>query len=302
MHREGRWGRLIFMEKTGIGKTGKTGKVWLVTGASAGFGRELVESLLAQGARVVATARKVDGLKELETRYPETALVAAMDVTDQQQVEAAVSAAVKGFGRIDVLVNNAGYGMVGAVEESAEGEYRPMFETNVFGLIGVTQAVLPQMRKQGSGHIVNLSSIGGLVATPGFGLYNATKFAVEGLSEALAQELKPLGIGVTIVEPGPFRTKFLGKAGGEAARRIPEYDETAGKSRTYYAEQAGKQPGDPQKAAEAIVKAVEAEHPPLHLLLGGSTIPRVKAKIEALQKDVATWEAITTGADYSEGE
>jgi NADP-dependent 3-hydroxy acid dehydrogenase YdfG len=279
----------------------KTGKVWLVTGASAGFGRELVEYLLAQGARVVATARKVEGLKELETRYPETALVAAMDVTDQQQVEAAVRAAVKGFGRVDVLVNNAGYGMVGAVEESAEGEYRPMFETNVFGLIKVTQAVLPQMRKQGSGHVVNLSSIGGLVATPGFGLYNATKFAVEGLSEALAQELKPLGIGVTIVEPGPFRTKFLGKAGGEAAHKIPEYEQTAGKMRTYYTEQDGKQPGDPQKAVEAIVKAVESEHPPLHLLLGASTVARVKGKVEALLKDVAEWEAVTVGADFPVG-
>jgi NAD(P)-dependent dehydrogenase (short-subunit alcohol dehydrogenase family) len=279
----------------------KTDKVWLVTGASTGFGRELVEYLLAQGARVVATARRVEGLKELETRYPETALVAALDVTDAQQVETAVSATLKRFGRVDVLVNNAGYGMVGAVEESAEGEYRPMFETNVFGLIRVTQAVLPRMRRQGSGHIVNVSSIGGLVGTPGFGLYNATKFAVEGLSEALVQELKPLGIGVTIVEPGPFRTKFLGKAGGEAERRIPEYDQTAGKMRAYFTEQDGLQPGDPQKAVEAIVKAVESEHPPLHLLLGGSTIPRVKGKIEALQKDVAAWEATTIGADYAEG-
>jgi NAD(P)-dependent dehydrogenase (short-subunit alcohol dehydrogenase family) len=276
-------------------------KVWLVTGASTGFGRELVEYLLGQGAQVVATARKVEGMMELEEKYPEGALVRSMDVTDQQQVEAVVSAAVQRFGRVDVLVNNAGYGMVGAVEELAEDEFRPMFETNVFGLIRVTQAVLPQMRTQGSGHIVNLSSIGGLVATPGFGLYNATKFAVEGLSEALAQEVKPLGIAVTIVEPGPFRTKFLGKAGGEAKARISDYDKTAGKMRAYFTEQDGKQPGDPQKAAEAIVKAVEADHPPLHLLLGASTIPRVKAKLEALEKDVAAWEAITLGADYSDG-
>jgi len=277
-------------------------KVWLVTGASTGFGRELVEYLLAQGAQVVATARKVEGLQELGAKYPKTALVAAMDVTDQKQVDQVVEVAVKWFGGIDVLVNNAGYGMVGAVEESAEGEFRPMFETNVFGLIRVTQAVLPQMREQGSGHIVNLSSIGGLVATPGFGLYNATKFAVEGLSEALAQEVKPLGIAVTIVEPGPFRTKFLGKAGGEAKARISDYDKTAGKMRAYFTEQDGKQPGDPQKAAEAIVKAVEAEHPPLHLLLGGSTIPRVKAKIDALQKDLAAWEATTLGADFPKGQ
>ena len=279
----------------------KTDKVWLVTGASTGFGRELVEYLLTQGARVVATARKVAALAELGTQYPERVLVAAMDVTDQKQVEAVVDSAVKWFGRIDVLVNNAGYGMVGAVEESGEEEFRPMFETNVFGLIRVTQAVLPQMREQGSGHIVNLSSIGGLVATPGFGLYNATKFAVEGLSEALAQEVKPLGISVTIVEPGPFRTKFLGKAGGEAKRKIPAYDQTAGKMRAYYTEQDGKQPGDPQKAVEAIVKAVEAENPPLHLLLGASTLPRVKGKIEALEKDLAAWEETTVGADYQKG-
>jgi len=277
-------------------------KVWLVTGASTGFGRELVEHLLASGARVVATARKVEGLQELGTKYPKTALVASMDVTNQKQVESVVGVAVKWFGRIDVLVNNAGYGMVGAVEESAEEEFRPMFETNVFGLIRVTQAVLPQMRAQGAGHIVNLSSIGGLVATPGFGLYNATKFAVEGLSEALAQEVQPLGITVTIVEPGPFRTKFLGKAGGEAKARISDYDKTAGKMRAYFTEQDGKQAGDPQKAAEAIVKAVESEHPPLHLLLGGSTIPRVKGKIEALQKDLAAWESTTIGADYPQGQ
>ena len=280
----------------------KTDKVWLVTGASTGFGRELVEYLLTHGARVVATARKIEALKDLGAQYPERVLVAAMDVTDQKQGEAAVSAAVQRFGRIDVLVNNAGYGMVGAVEESAEEEFRPMFETNVFGLIRVTQAVLPQMRGQGAGHIVNLSSIGGLVATPGFGLYNATKFAVEGLSEALAQEVKPLVISVTIVEPGPFRTKFLGKAGGEAKRKIPAYGQTAGKMRAYFTEQDGKQPGDPLKAVEAMVKAVEAEHPPLHLLLGASTLPRVKAKIEALQKDLAAWEATTVGADYQKGQ
>jgi NAD(P)-dependent dehydrogenase (short-subunit alcohol dehydrogenase family) len=280
----------------------KTDKVWLVTGASTGFGRELVEYLLVQGARVVATARKVEGLKELEQTYADSLLVTPLDVTDQHQVDAAVGAAIARFGRLDVLVNNAGFGLVGAVEESAEGEYRPMFEANVFGLIRVTQAVLPQMRRQGAGHIVNLSSIGGLVATAGFGMYNATKFAVEGLSEALAQEVGPLGITVTIVEPGPFRTKFLGKAGGEAALKIADYEKTAGKMRAYFREQDGKQTGDPQKAVEAIVKAVEAENPPLHLLLGASTLPRVKGKIEALQKDFAAWEATTVGADYPAGQ
>lgn len=277
-------------------------RVWFITGASAGFGRVLAEYLLGLGAIVVATARKVEQLKGLETAYPATALILPLDVTKQSQVDAAVADAVKRFGRIDVLVNNAGYGMVGAVEESAEEEFRPLFETNVFGLIRVTQSVLPQMRKQRAGHIVNLSSIGGLVSTPGFGMYNATKFAVEGLSEALAQEVGSLGIGLTIVEPGPFRTKFLGRAGGEASHRIADYEPTAGKMRAYFSDQDGKQRGDPRLAAAAIVKAVEAEHPPLHLMLGGMTLARLKGKIEALQKDVATWEGTTLGADFPEGE
>lgn len=277
-------------------------RVWFITGASAGFGRELAEYLLGLGAMVVATARKVEQLKSLETAYPATALVLALDVTKQSQVDAAVADAVARFGRIDVLVNNAGYGMVGAVEESAEEEYRPLFETNVFGLIRMTQAVLPQMRKRRAGHIVNLSSIGGLVSTPGFGMYNATKFAVEGLSEALAQEIGPLGIGLTIVEPGPFRTKFLGRAGGEASHRIADYEPTAGKMRAYFNDQDGKQRGDPKLAAEAIVKAVAAEHPPLHLMLGGMTLARLKGKIEALQKDVTTWQETTRGVDFPDGE
>lgn len=283
-------------------KTAQSDKVWLITGASTGLGRVLAEYLLGAGARVVATARKVEQLKQLEERYPAKALILGLDVTKQQQVDDAVAAAVGRFGRIDVLVNNAGYGMVGAVEESAEGEFRPMFETNVFGLIRVTQAVLPQMRKQRSGHVVNLSSIGGLVATPGFGMYNATKFAVEGLSEALAQEVGPLGIGLTIVEPGPFRTDFLGRSGLSAERKIPDYEQTSGKMRAYFSEQDGKQRGDPKRAAAAIVSAVESEHPPLRLLLGASTIPRLKGKLEAWQKEVATWEETTLGADFPEGD
>jgi NAD(P)-dependent dehydrogenase (short-subunit alcohol dehydrogenase family) len=277
-------------------------RVWFITGASAGFGRDLAEYLLGLGAIVVATARKLEQLKGLEAAYPATALILALDVTKQSQVDGAVADAVARFGRIDVLVNNAGYGMVGAVEESAEEEFRPLFETNVFGLIRVTQAVLPQMRKRRTGHIVNLSSIGGLVSTPGFGMYNATKFAVEGLSEALAQEVGPLGIGLTIVEPGPFRTKFLGRAGGEASHRIADYEPTAGKMRAYFSDQDGKQRGDPKRAAAAIVAAVESEHPPLRLLLGASTIPRLKGKLEAMQKEVATWEEMTVGADFAEGE
>jgi NAD(P)-dependent dehydrogenase (short-subunit alcohol dehydrogenase family) len=276
-------------------------RVWFITGASTGLGRVLAEHLLRSGAMVVATARKVEQLKELETAYPATALILSLDVTKQPQVDGAVADAVARFGRIDVLVNNAGYGMVGAVEESAEGEFRPMFETNVFGLIRMTQAVLPQMRKRRSGHVVNLSSIGGLVASPGFGMYNATKFAVEGLSEALAQEVKPLGVGLTIVEPGPFRTDFLGRSGVVAEYEISDYQPTSGKMRAYFNEQDGKQRGDPQRAAAAIVKAVESEHPPLRLLLGASTIPRLKSKLDAWQKEVDLWRETTLGADFPEG-
>jgi NADP-dependent 3-hydroxy acid dehydrogenase YdfG len=277
-------------------------QVWFVTGASTGLGRALVDHLLAIGAKVVATARKPEQLDGLMKKYPETALVAGLDVKNQAMVDAAVKAAEAKFGRIDVLVNNAGYGMVGAVEESAEDEYRPMFETNVFGLIRVTQAVLPGMRARKSGHILNLSSIGGLVASPGFGMYNATKFAVEGLSEALAQEVKPLGISVTIVEPGPFRTDFLGRSGVPAKKHIEGYEQTSGKMRAYFADQDGKQKGDPKKAVEAMVKVVDAEQAPLHLLLGASTIPRLKGKVDVMLKDVAAWEPVTTGADFPDGE
>jgi NAD(P)-dependent dehydrogenase (short-subunit alcohol dehydrogenase family) len=278
------------------------GKAWFITGASVGLGRELAELLLARGASVVATARRTELLAELAKAYPETALVLGLDVTRSEQVDAAVAAATQRFGKIDVLVNNAGYGIVGAVEESDETEYRPMFETNVFGLIRMTQAVLPQMRARKSGTIVNLSSIGGLVSTPGFGLYNGTKFALEGISEALAQEVKPLGIGVMIVEPGPFRTDFLARGDMPAAKHIADYDATSGKMREYAEKQNGRQPGDPKKAVAAIVKAVEAGNPPLHLMLGAGTIPRLQGKIDALLKDVADWRETTVGADFPAGE
>jgi NAD(P)-dependent dehydrogenase (short-subunit alcohol dehydrogenase family) len=281
--------------------TSQTGKVWLITGASTGFGRELAEFLLQQGERVVATARKPEQLAELAGQYPETSLALALDVTSQEQVDSAIKAALDRFGKIDVLVNNAGYGMVGAIEESAEDEFGPMFATNVFGLIRVTQAVLPHMREREAGTIVNLSSIGGLVASPGFGMYNATKFAVEGLSEALAQEVKPLGIHVMIVEPGPFRTDFLGRSGVPAKKHIPGYEQTSGKMRAYFKDMDGKQAGDPKKGVAAIVKAVDSGAPPLHLLLGASTIPRLKGKIDAVLKDVGEWEATTVGADFPAG-
>jgi len=276
-------------------------KVWFVTGASTGLGRDLVEHLLASGAVVVATARKPEQLAELTQKFPETAIALKLDVTSQTDVDAAVAAAVARFGKIDVLVNNAGYGTVGAIEEQSEEEFRPMFETNVFGLIRVTQAVLPHMRERGAGHILNLSSIGGLVASPGFGLYNGTKFAVEGISEALAQEVGPLGIKVTIVEPGPFRTDFLGRSGVPAKKHIAGYEQSSGKMRAYFDSQNGKQTGDPKKAAEAMASVVEAATPPLRLMLGAGTIPRLQGKLDALKKDIEDWKSTTIGADFPAG-
>ena len=280
----------------------ETTKVWFITGTSTGFGRELVEQLLANGERVVATARKPEQIAEFSEKYPETALVVALDVTDEASVDASVKSALDKFGRVDVLVNNAGYGLAGAIEEATEAEFMPVFETNVFGLLRVTRALLPQFRKQKSGNIVNLSSIGGLIGSPGWGFYNASKFAVNGLSEALAAEMEPLGVHVTVVEPGPFRTDFLGRSGVEAEKRIADYDPTAGKTRIYFHDQAGKQAGDPAKAVKAIIAAVEAEQPPKHLVLGKLAFDRMTARLEKWKKDLAAWEKTSVGADFASPE
>jgi NAD(P)-dependent dehydrogenase (short-subunit alcohol dehydrogenase family) len=278
------------------------GRTWFITGASTGFGRLLAEEVLKAGGKVIATARKLDKIVDLEKQYPKTAKALVLDVTDAGQIDAAVTQAFAQFGRVDVLVNNAGYGVAGAVEEVSETEFMPMFETNVFGLIGVTRAFLPHLRKQRGGHILNLSSIGGLVSSAGMGYYNATKFAVEGLSEALAAELAPLGIHVTIVEPGPFRTDFLGRSGVVAEKRIADYDNTAGNMRKYFAENVGKQPGDPLRAVHAMMQVVESPAPPLRLLLGKRAFDRVQDKLETWQKEIASWEPVTVGADFPEGQ
>ena len=275
-----------------------SGRVWFITGASTGFGRELAEQVLAGGAKVVATARKPEQLAELGKQYPETALILPLDVMEQDAVEAAVKAALDRFGRVDVLVNNAGYGVNGAIEEVSEAEFMPMFETNVFGLLRVTRALLPQFRERRSGNIVNLSSIGGLIGTPGVGYYNASKFAVNGLSEALAGEMAPLGVHVTIVEPGPFRTDFLGRSATVAKQQIEDYRQSAGKSREYFETQAGKQAGDPVKAVKAIIAAVESPHPPKHLLLGKQAYDRMQTRLEIWKSDLAASKDTTLGADY----
>jgi NAD(P)-dependent dehydrogenase (short-subunit alcohol dehydrogenase family) len=277
-------------------------RVWFITGASTGFGRLLAEEVLKSGGKVVATARKLEKVADLEKQYPQTAKALALDVTDAGQVNSAATQAFAQFGQIDVLVNNAGYGVAGAIEEVSEDEFMPMFETNVFGLLKVTQAFLPYLRKQRSGHILNISSIGGLIGGQGIGMYNASKFAVEGLSEALAAELAPLGIRVTVIEPGPFRTDFLGRSGVIAKTKIADYDKTAANMRKYFAENDGKQPGDPVRAVQAMIQVVESPNPPLHLLLGRSALQRFRGKLDSWQKEIAEWEQVTAGADFPEGE
>ncbi len=277
-------------------------KVWFITGASTGFGRLLAEEVLKTGGKVIATARDRTKVADLEEQYPERAKAYSLDVTDPAQVVSIVAQTTACFSPVDVLVNNAGYGLAGAIEEATEDEFMPVFNTNVFGLISVTRAFLPHFRERRSGHIVNLSSVGGLIGSPGWGYYNATKFAVEGFSEALAAELEPLGIHVTVVEPGPFRTDFLGRSGVEAAARIADYDATAGKTREYFHTQAGKQKGDPVRAVKAIIAAVASPNPPKHLLLGELALTRFRKRLEDWKTELDAWEQTTIGADFPDGE
>lgn len=278
------------------------GKRWFITGASSGFGRLMTKHLCSLGATVVATARNVEHLRDLVTDDAGHVVILPLDVTDKSSIQHAYDDALAHVGHIHVLVNNAGYGVLGAVEEVTESEYMPMFNTNLFGLINVTKAFLPHFRERRSGHIVNLSSIGGLIGSAGWGYYNATKFAVEGLSQALRAEVQPLGIGVTVVEPGPFRTDFLGRSGQEAKARIPDYIPTVGKTREYMATQNGRQPGDPQRAVEAMIAAVSSPEPPNHLLLGKIALQRFRDRIQQISTELDKWQDTTTGADFPDSE
>jgi NAD(P)-dependent dehydrogenase (short-subunit alcohol dehydrogenase family) len=272
--------------------------VWFITGCSTGFGRELARVILEGGGRAVVTARDAGKVADLTKGHEDRALAVALDVNDAGQVTSAVKAAEAKFGGIGVLVNNAGYGYLAAVEEGEDEEVRAMFETNVFGLIAMTKAVLPGMRTQGFGHIVNISSIGGLVGFPGSGYYNATKFAVEGLSEALALEVQPLGIGVTLVEPGPFRTDWAGRSLKMTSRSMDAYWETAGKRRSGISGYSGKQPGDPVRAAQAIIDAVRSPAPPLRLPLGKFAYETAMKKLTDMHGNFASWESAARGADF----
>ncbi len=265
-------------------------RVWLITGTSSGFGRALADAALDGGDRVVATARSVDQLADLASN--DRVLVVALDVTDADQRRLAVQRAHERFGRIDVLVNNAGRTQVGAVEETTDDELRALFELHFFGPAALTREVLPLMREQGGGWIVQMSSVGGQVTAPGFGAYSATKFALEGLTQTLADEVGPFGIRTLIVEPGAFRTGLFRPGAAYESAAMPEYAGTVQPTREYVRGNHGLQPGDPAKAARAILKALEADEPPLRLVLGADAIGNVRSRLDALSRELQRWEGL----------
>lgn len=275
--------------------------VWFITGCSTGFGKELAKLVLARGWRAVVTARKPEQLQELVAGHEANALALQLDVTKPFEINEAVEQAESRFGRIDVLVNNAGYGYLAAIEEGKDADVRDIFETNFFGLVNLTNAVLPGMRARRSGHIINFSSIGGLLSFAATGYYHATKFAVEGMSESLAIELKPLGIKVTIVEPGPFRTDWAGRSLLESEIHIDDYAQTAGERRKLSKERSGKQQGDPVRASEAIIKIVGSENPPLRLILGKPGYDLVMKKVDSMKQEFEQYRDLSLSADFPEG-
>ncbi len=277
-------------------------RVWFITGSSTGFGRELAEQLLGKGYRVVATARKTETIEDLAEKYPETARAVRLDVTNADDVRSSVETALAEYGKIDVLVNNAGYGLGGGIEEPSMEQIKTQFDTNLFGLIRMMREVLPSMRKQKSGHILNVSSVVGFRALPSAGYYSSTKFAVEALSEALAQEVEHLGIRVTIVEPGGFRTDFAGRSFVQPENRIAEY--VTSERIDNISEWDGVQPGDPKKAIKAIIEMVENENPPLRLPLGEDAVDAIEEKLIAVQKNIDQWRdvAVNTKVDEDDAE
>ncbi|MDT7624252.1 MAG: hypothetical protein QOF99_5153 [Pseudonocardiales bacterium] len=274
--------------------------IWFITGASRGFGRELAASALAHGDQVVATARDPRAVVEALPEGGDSLLALRLDVTDQEQAAAAVEAGVERFGRIDVLVNNAGYGLFGGVEEISDAEARVLFDTNVFGLLNVTRAALPMLRSQGAGRIVNIGSSAGFAAGAGRGLYGASKFAVEAITEALRGELAPLGIHVTVVEPGSFRTEFLTADSKRwADLDLPAYAGTVGKLRTAVEASNGHQPGDPAKAVAAIRRLATAAEPPLRLHLGSDCVTLVENKLASVAEELDRWRDLALSTDFT---
>lgn len=273
-------------------------KTWLITGCSSGLGRAFAEEVLAYGYNAVVTSRNPKDIQDIVTDYPETALGLALDVTDKDQITNAVKQAEQKFGGIDVLLNNAGYGFRGAVEEANEQEMHNLFDTNFFGTVHMIQAVLPVMREQRSGTIFNVSSIAGRFSNPASGYYSATKYAIEGMSDALLKEVSPLGIKVIVVEPGAFRTDFAGRSLTGAKKEISDYDETAGKRRKENDETHGTQPGDPKKAAQAIIKIEKEDQPPFRFLMGSDAIEIIQKELETQIKELEDWKEISLTTDF----
>ncbi|UZF72510.1 oxidoreductase [Amycolatopsis mediterranei] len=278
--------------------SGVKSPTWLITGCSSGLGRALTQAVLARGWKAVVTARKPESIADLVAPYPETGLALALDVTEPARVAEAVQAAEDRFGQVDVLVNNAGHGYRAAVEEGEEDEVAELFATNFFGPVALIKAVLPGMRARRAGAVVNVSSIAGRLAAPGSGYYSATKFALEGMSDALRKEVTPLGIKVIVVDPGAFRTGFAGRSLQQAGQAIADYAETAGRRRKENDSSHGHQPGDPARGAEAIVTAVESDKPPFRLLLGSDAVKTVRAELEGQLAEVNDWADLSVTTDF----
>ena len=273
-------------------------RVWLITGCPGGIGHALAAAVLASGQRVIATAREPERLDDLAAANPDTCRTFALDVTDSARVKSIVAQAAKFFGRLDVIVNNAGCGLVGAFEELGAEQIARSFETNFFGALEVIRTALPLLRAQQSGHIVNISAAAAISNYPGFSIYGATKWALEGVSESLAAKLKPLGIKVTIVQPGPFRTDFIARSLERAEGRIADYNPTSGKFLRVLEAMDGRQPGDPDKAAAAIIAVVESDSPPLRLVLGRYAQHKLLKKFADAEKERAEWQHVGLPTDY----
>ena len=275
-------------------------KIWFITGSNSGFGRSLTEAVLAKGDKVVATTRHPEQIKDLVKQYPNKVKAVNLDITKANEINSAIDTALSTFGRVDVLVNNAGFGTLGAVEEIEDEQVRKQFEVNCFGTLNLTKALLPHFRNRGSGHILNVSSVGGFTSFPGTGIYSATKFAIEGYSEALAKEIAPLGIKLTLVEPGAFRTEFAGDSLATPNNQINDYEETAHKFVKMQSQSSGEQPGDPDKAAQAMIKVVESDNPPMRLVLGEDALKATRQKIETFQKELNQWEDVTLSTSFDD--
>jgi NAD(P)-dependent dehydrogenase (short-subunit alcohol dehydrogenase family) len=276
-----------------------TERIWLITGASSGFGRALADAVVAAGDRVIGAARRPDALGELATKHPDSVESVQLDVTDPDAIAALIAQIEDTYGRIDVLVNNAGHGQVGAVEETTDRELRDLFELHLFGPTALIKAVLPGMRAQGRGAIVQMSSMGGQIGVAGFSAYSATKFALEGLSESLAAEVAPFGIRVLVVEPGAFRTSFSG-GGLLESEPMDAYTETVGATRDMIRGMDGQQPGDPAKAAEAILAALAAEEAPLRLPLGPDAVDGIVEHGEGVLDEVRAWEGTARNTAFAD--